>query len=526
MSRARTAVIAFVALVLVVGVAWFVPRGEQERGALTPQARQDGDPAMGAAAAGLGTVGPEAQAEIDRVLGQGVSAHRRLLARSAGELQVLARGVAAAASGTATDPALARPLMRTRGDKKAASLTQALNGSLGGGLVRAGVRCVDLEGQRYCLGSGWTTDTQAQVRASTLATARRVAGRGQAGRTGTGDLDVVAALTQRARMRPAARVRGERRELEDAARAVAKVWLLRHQVEGVALPDGFLARHPEVSLTGATGAPAGAVGRTLARATPEEKAARKAKRANRSCVRGQKAKGVDVAKARKRCKRAAAKKLPAADPAPPVAPVAPVDPVAPVAPMAVKTYDDYPAIDGILDNAKTAEQVLTYWCGPAAMQMIGWNATGVDEGQAVWAQRLGTTRSGSSITRMVRAVNDYTTYDDAAGPYVTLDIADYTYEQWMLLMMQQVTDKRTPVVLHPVLLKKYYPYLDDDASGHFQVGRGYDKKGDKSDLLGYFEPWNQQRFDPSEPAISRVQWRQAYKSYRANQDHFQHNVGV
>jgi hypothetical protein len=81
-------------------------------------------------------------------------------------------------------------------------------------------------------------------------------------------------------------------------------------------------------------------------------------------------------------------------------------------------------------------------------------------------------------------------------------------------------------VLHPVLHRAYYPYLDDDASGHFQVGRGYDKNGGRPLLLGYFEPWNQQRFDPSEPAIARVQWRQAYKSYRANQDHAMHNVGV
>ena len=66
----------------------------------------------------------------------------------------------------------------------------------------------------------------------------------------------------------------------------------------------------------------------------------------------------------------------------------------------------------------------------------------------------------------------------------------------------------------------------DDKAHWVQVGRCYDKKGTKSDLLGYFEPWNQQRFDPSEPSISRVQWRQAYKSYRANEDHFQHNVGV
>ena len=93
-------------------------------------------------------------------------------------------------------------------------------------------------------------------------------------------------------------------------------------------------------------------------------------------------------------------------------------------------------------------------------------------------------------------------------------------------MMRHIVDYRAPVVLHPILLKKFYPYLDDDASGHFQVGRGYDKRGGKPDLLGYFEPWNQQRFDPSEPYIDRVQWRNAYKSYRANQAHFQHNIGV
>jgi len=83
-----------------------------------------------------------------------------------------------------------------------------------------------------------------------------------------------------------------------------------------------------------------------------------------------------------------------------------------------------------------------------------------------------------------------------------------------------------PVILHPILLKRFYPYLDDDASGHYQVGRGYAKRGKKPDQLGYFEPWNQQRFDYSEPYIARVQWRDAYKSYRANQTHYAHNVGV
>ena len=102
---------------------------------------------------------------------------------------------------------------------------------------------------------------------------------------------------------------------------------------------------------------------------------------------------------------------------------------------------------------------------------------------------------------MVRVVNHSTGWDQPkyAGTYVTLDIGDWTYKQWMLLMMRHISDYKAPVVLHPILRKRYYPYLDDDASGHFQVGRGYDKNGKKPALLGYFEPWNQQRFDPSEP---------------------------
>ena len=146
----------------------------------------------------------------------------------------------------------------------------------------------------------------------------------------------------------------------------------------------------------------------------------------------------------------------------------------------------------------------------------------------LWARRLHTTTEGTAISDMVRVVNRRTGCDrkTRAGPYIVLDISDWSFKKWRLLQMRHITDYRAPVVLHPVLLKQFFPYLDDDASGHFQAGRGYDKNGNKPALIGYFEPWNQQRFDPSEPYINRVQWRHAYKSYRANQAHFQHNIGV
>ena len=151
-----------------------------------------------------------------------------------------------------------------------------------------------------------------------------------------------------------------------------------------------------------------------------------------------------------------------------------------------------------------AEQTRTYYCGPTSMQMIAWGWTGREQSQEHWASRLGTTSSGSSISEMVRVTNEDTGWDrkDYAGPYIVLDIGHWSYGKWWLLNMRHVFDYKAPLILHPILLKQFYPYLDDDASGHFQVGRGYRKNGDKMNLIGFFEPWNQQRFDPSEPYIS------------------------
>ena len=92
------------------------------------------------------------------------------------------------------------------------------------------------------------------------------------------------------------------------------------------------------------------------------------------------------------------------------------------------------------------EQHRTYWCGPTTMQMIAWGWTGEPKSQRHWARRLGTTTSGSSITDMVRVVNHATGYDNAgrAGPYIVLDISDWTFHQWMLLMARHVVDYRAP----------------------------------------------------------------------------------
>lgn len=352
------------------------------------------------------------------------------------------------------------PAMRTEIQRVvAADSTKALprvapDGDVPDSVVDDLVRCASFDGQRYCLGVGWTDRSQAQVRRSvsaSLVSAGRVATS-----TGTGDLSPVARLARLAAMSAQQRAKQETAELTMAARSVAKVWLLRHEIQGVPLPADFLEEHPEAVATGAsTGGAATLTART-------------------------------------------------------------------------RTGLRYPRHFKILKPRRTAEQTRTYWCGPTATQMIVWGWTHKKRSQGHWAKRLHTTTSGTSIWDVVRVVNNNTGWDDKshAGPYIVLDISDWSFRQWYQLIAKHVSRYKAPVVLHPILLKKFYPYVDDDASGHFQVGRGYRHGKNIPDQIGYFEPWNQQRFDPSEPFIARVQWRSALKSYKANEAHFQHNIGV
>lgn len=379
--------IAAAALALTLGAVPFLPDGDAGQGAIVPSAETTAP----TAAAGRGQVTPEMQAEIDRVV----------------------------AEGAALDGASGRT-------------TQALTA----------VRCATFEGQRYCLGFGWTNQSREAL-------AARLQARPALGRERTGDLDAEGLLARSALRSTSERAAADRAELTAAAEAVGKVWMLRHEVQGVELPADFAARHPEVAAGTDLQARGGFGG-------------------------------------------------------------------------------SYPERAKILTSKVARAQNQTWWCGPATMQAIGWSSQGTRRTQSYWARRLGTTSAGTAITDMVRVVNHKTDYDEEshAGPYVTLDISDFTFKQWYRLMMRHVHDYRAPVVLHPVLLKQYYPYLDDDASGHFQVGRGYDQNPGGNPQLGWFEPWDQSKFDPSEPAIGRVQWRNAYRSYRANLAHFQHNIGV
>ncbi len=382
------ATIAAAALALTLGAVPLLPDGDDGQGSIAPSADRTSAPGS---ASGRGTITPAMQAEIDRVLAEGTS--------------------------------LGRAQGRTA-------------------LARAAVRCARFDGQRYCLGFGWTNQTRESLaaRLETRPTFRST--------ERTGDLDADGLLARASNRSTAARTDSERAELTMAAQSVGKVWMLRHEIQGVELPTGFAEAHPEVTVTDVDAR--GGFGAT------------------------------------------------------------------------------YPEKFAIMDESQAMSQNKTWWCGPTAMQAIGWGSAQKRKNQSYWARRLDTTSAGTAITDMVRVVNNQTDYDDAAhaGPYIVLDISDFTFKQWYRLMMRHIHDYEAPVVLHPVLLKQFYPYLDDDASGHFQVGRGFDQGAGGNRKIGYFEPWDQSRFDPSEPAIGRVQWRNAYRSYRANLVHFQHNVGV
>ena len=432
-QRLTGVTVAVGSLALVLAAAPFLPRGGADPDAVQPLGADD-PVALAHATAGASAVTAAAQAEIDRIVNQGLTGGH-------GSLR--------------------------------ATVTPA-------DLVAAQIRCADFEGQRYCLHRGWTDEAPEEVVADATAEADQISLRPARRISGTGDQDIWTTLQASARLAPDARAAAERAELTAAARAVAKVWLIRHQIEGVPLPPGFLDRHPEI--------------RTPATETGQVASAN----ATSASTRG-----------------------------PSGAPTASSTPT-PTSAETPKTWGDYPSSAKILDKRQVAEQTRSYWCGPTSMQMIAWGWSGRERSQDHWASRLGTTSSGSSISEMVRVTNRYTGWDRKryAGPYIVLDIGRYSYAKWWLLNMRHLVDYKAPLIFHPILLKRFYPYLDDDASGHFQVGRGYSKNGPRVNLVSFFEPWNQSRFDPSEPYVSRVQWRSAYKSYRGNQAHSQHNIGV
>ena len=112
----------------------------------------------------------------------------------------------------------------------------------------------------------------------------------------------------------------------------------------------------------------------------------------------------------------------------------------------------------ILTSRRAREQNITYWCGPATMQAIGWGWQEQRKNQSYWARRLGTTTAGTAITDMVRVVNNNTDYDEEVRrPLRRARHQRLQFKQWYRLMMRHIHDYQAPVVLHPVAAHAVLP---------------------------------------------------------------------
>jgi peptidase C39-like protein len=134
-----------------------------------------------------------------------------------------------------------------------------------------------------------------------------------------------------------------------------------------------------------------------------------------------------------------------------------------------------------------------YWCGPATFQSIDWADDNQKDTQASWAKDLGSSTSGTGISAMVKQTNLKTNWDLAAGSYIVQNVGHWNTQKFFSVHQNHLGDaKPAPVIEHVQLLKRYFPYLAFNHSGHYQVGRGYDaKKG----TIGIFEVFNERRFN-------------------------------
>jgi hypothetical protein len=133
-----------------------------------------------------------------------------------------------------------------------------------------------------------------------------------------------------------------------------------------------------------------------------------------------------------------------------------------------------------------------YWCGPAAFQSIDWADDNQRDTQASWAKDLGTTTSGTAITAMVKQTNLKTNWDLAAGTYIVQSVAHWNAQKFFTVHQNHLGDGQPAPIIEHTQLKRYFPYLAFNHSGHYQVGRGYDRaKG----TIAIFEVFNERRFN-------------------------------
>ena len=150
-----------------------------------------------------------------------------------------------------------------------------------------------------------------------------------------------------------------------------------------------------------------------------------------------------------------------------------------------------PASAYIMKGFQTSQEK-GYWCGPATFQSIDWADDNQKDTQASWAKDLGATTSGTAISAMVKQTNLKTAWPKSAGAYIVQNVSGWNSKTFMTVHEKHLGVYKAPVIEHVQLLKRYFPYLAFNHSGHYQVGRGYDRaKG----TIAIFEVFNERRFN-------------------------------
>jgi hypothetical protein len=169
-------------------------------------------------------------------------------------------------------------------------------------------------------------------------------------------------------------------------------------------------------------------------------------------------------------------------------------------------------------------QERSYWCGPATFQSIDWADDNQRDTQLSWASDLGTTTSGTSITAMVQQTNLKTNWDVNAGTYIVQGVASWTSSKFFATHQTHIGDgTAAPIIEHPQLLRRYFPYLRYDHSGHFQVGRGYSRP---AGTITIFEVFNERRFNSSGNVTNGSKNIPAYTMFNATLANAFKNVGL
>ncbi|MGZ0153242.1 C39 family peptidase [Kribbella sp. WER1] len=303
------------------------------------------------------------------------------------------------------------------------------------------LRCFKLETENYCLGLGFVNQVPTGAQRHALMAQPELRASGDAGAEQdipTGDLTPTAFVAQRAALPKSQRVTAELDEMQAAWNGREKARELRELAEANT-PHPNPAPEPTPTSTATpTITPA---------STPTD--------------------------------------TPTTLPSTVGTPTTPTTPTTPAAPVAV------PASAYIMKGYQTSQEK-GYWCGPATFQSIDWADDNQKDTQASWAKDLGSTTGGTAISAMVQQTNLKTGWSKAAGTYIVQNVSNWNTQTFFQVHQKHLGVYKAPVIEHVQLLKRYFPYLAFNHSGHYQVGRGYDQK---NGTIAIFEVFNERRFN-------------------------------